>query len=108
MKIPDGTRFTKEEVAFMLEAPSLPNPYSKIKKKSAAKEGFREMKNTATTLHNRKVKMPKETKYAPGAKIPVNTCNIQVQAEINMAKTLTYTDFQTVSRAVLTGALISD
>ena len=108
LKIPEGTRFTKEEVAFMLEAPSLPNPESKIKKKSVAKEGFREMKNTAQTLHNRKVKMPKETKYAPGAKIPTNSCNVQVKTEINMAKSLTYTDFKTVSRAVLTGALTPD
>jgi hypothetical protein len=35
--MPEGEVFTKEEVAYMLEAPSLPSPDQKAKKKSRKK-----------------------------------------------------------------------
>jgi hypothetical protein len=37
LRMPEGEIFTKEEVAYMLEAPSLPSPDQKPKKKSTAK-----------------------------------------------------------------------
>ncbi len=59
-------RFTKEEVAYMLEADSLPNPDKTKKRKSTAKTGVRVIKNTPITLHNRKIKMPKEVNMLLG------------------------------------------
>jgi len=106
LKCPNGTRFTKEEVAFMLDADSLPNPVGAKKRKSAAKTGQRDIKNTPSVLHNRKIKMPKEVKYAPGAKLPLNHISILAhQLNCNAADVIDYTDFKTASRAVLTGAL---
>ena len=45
LKCPEGQRFTKEEVAWMLDAESLPNPIQKSPRKSSAKLGKRELKN---------------------------------------------------------------
>jgi hypothetical protein len=64
------------------------------------------MKNCAQTLHNRKVNLPKEVKYAPGAKIPAHTCSLtSMNLQCYHVNSMSYTDFKTVSRAVLTGAL---
>jgi hypothetical protein len=38
LRMPEGEIFTKEEVAYMLEAPSLPSPDQKAKKKSQAND----------------------------------------------------------------------
>jgi hypothetical protein len=104
--MPEGKIFTKEEVSYMLEAPSLPSPDQKPKKKSTAKEGTRPMKNCAQTLHNRKVNLPKEVKNAPGVNIPTHTCSFtSMNLQCYHVNTMSYTDFKTVSRAVLTGAL---
>ena len=46
----------------MLESTSLPNFVDKNAKKSAAKTGIRTVSNRPKTLHNRKIKMPKEVK----------------------------------------------
>jgi hypothetical protein len=106
LRMPEGEIFTKEEVAYMLEAPSLPSPDQKAKKKSTAKEGPRPMKNCAQTLHNRKVNLPREVKYALGANIPVHTCSLtSMNLQCYHVNSMSYTDFKTVSRAVLTGAL---
>jgi hypothetical protein len=104
--MPGGKVFTKEEVTFMLEAPSLPSPDQKQKYKSAAKEGPRPMKNCAQTLHNRKVNLPREVKNAPGASIPNHSCFLtSMNLQCYHVNSMSYTDFKTVSRAVLTGAL---
>jgi len=106
LRTPDGTIFTKEEVAFMLEAPSLPSPDDKPKKKSVAKEGPRTLKNCGKTLNSRKVNLPKEVKYAPGARIPTHSCQLQaMNQQCIHTNTMSYTDFNTVSKAVLTGTL---
>jgi hypothetical protein len=76
LRMPEGEIFTKEEVANMLEAPSLPSPDQKPKKKSTAKEGQIPLKNCAPTLHNRKVNLPKEVRNTPGANIPTHTCSL--------------------------------
>jgi hypothetical protein len=52
LRMPTNEIFTKEEVAHMLEAESLPSPGDKPKKKSVSKKGIREVKNTPETLHN--------------------------------------------------------
>ena len=70
LKILKNYSFTRAEVADMLDAPSLPNPSDAKKKESMAKTGIRTVKNMPKTLHSRKIKMPKEVNYAPGAKLP--------------------------------------
>ena len=55
----------------MLESTSLPNFVDKNAKKSAAKTGIRTVSNRPKTLHNRKIKMPKEVKITPGAKLQI-------------------------------------
>ncbi len=60
LTIPQGKRFTSEEVRNLLELESLPapSPKSKQKSESKAKLGKRIIKNTPTTLGERKVKLP--------------------------------------------------
>ena len=69
VRLRQGEKFSPEEVAWMLDAPSLTSPTGK-KRKSSAKTGQGQVKNCPTTLHNRKIKLPKEANYAPGAKLP--------------------------------------
>jgi hypothetical protein len=59
LKIPSGTRFTKEEVATLLEVPSLPNPVPKKTRKITAKEGVQVIKNAPKMAAKRKVKEPR-------------------------------------------------
>ena len=109
LRMPTNEIFTKEEVAHMLEADSLPSPDEAKKKKSAAKTGVREVKNNPKTLHNRKIKMPREVKNAPGAKLPAFSCDIKpIKIDCNRAEYLSYGDFRTVSQAILTGTLTKE
>ena len=112
LSIPKNYVFTAEEVADMLDAPSLPHPEQKKKAKpSTAKTGKREIKNVPKMLNNRAIKMPKEVQYAPGAKLPREmqhksklACNnFQLKGTQNM--TMSYHDFSTVSTAILNGTL---
>ena len=129
LKIPSGTRFTREEVATLLDVPSLPNPIDKKARKTTAKTGPRTIKNTPKMLSNRTVKAPKKSLNRPGVILPprLNTvyvtrwypgCNVNrktrqdnkrllrtSQIEMNQVKTMSYHDFRTVSKAVLTGIL---
>ena len=99
LRLREGEEFSPEEVSWMLDAPSLTSPTGK-KKKSTAKTGERQVKNCPTTLHNRKIKLPKEANYAPGAKLPKTK-----RYPVNFNDTISYTDFRTASQAVLTGIL---
>jgi hypothetical protein len=55
LTIPDGKRFTPEEVQNLLELESLPAPLSSKKKaESKAKTGKRNIKNTTLTLGEKK------------------------------------------------------
>ena len=106
MKIPTGYEFTKEEVSHMLEATSLPNPEKKKRKTSTSKLGEREVTNIPVTLYNRKIKMPKEVKYAPGALLPTCQCTIkQIHFECNHNETIDYSDLKIASKAVLSGMI---
>jgi len=129
LKVPSGTRFTKEEVAILLDVPSLPNPIDKKTRKSTAKTGPRIIKNTPKMLSNRTVKAPQKSLRRPGVILPpkLNTiyhtkwypgCNINRQKrqsnkaalrttemQLNNVETMSYNDFRTVSKAVLTGIL---
>ena len=70
LKIPSGTRFTREEVATLLDVPSLPNPVDKKARKTTAKTGPRTIKNTPKMLSNRTVKAPKKSLNRPGVILP--------------------------------------
>jgi hypothetical protein len=129
LKIPSGTRFTKEEVATLLEVPSLPNPVPKKARKSTAKEGVRIIKNTPKMVAKKKVKEPKTSNKRPGIIRPIKVNTIYVTkwypgtntsrakrqtnkaimrsriTEVRTVRTMSYNDFKTVSKAVLTGIL---
>ncbi len=66
LKIPFGNRFTKEEVATLLDVPSLPKPVPKKTHKSTEKEGVRVIKNVRKMLPKRTVKEPRTTNKRPG------------------------------------------
>ena len=104
LKIPTGTKFTREEVAWMLEADSLPNPVLKTGRASKAKLGARELKNTPKILPKRKVKLPAKSLRRPGVVLPTCTCRMAKQRfACNHVEAMSYNDFRTVSKAVLTG-----
>ena len=125
MTLPSDLRFTKEEVAIMLDVPSLPNPIAKAARKSTAKTGTRIIKNTPKMLADRKIKMPQTSMRRPGVILPTNACEV-IRAEAltfterkklrNRAARvshtraieedlISYTDFKSISRAILTGVL---
>jgi hypothetical protein len=110
LKLPDGLKFSKEEVAFLLEADSLPNPGKLVKKTSKAKQGLREVKNDPKMVPKRKVNLPKTTlQKRPGALLPACSCRLAVNRfpcnHINVDNGMSYTDFKAVSNAILTGNL---
>jgi len=83
MSIPTGTKFTAEQVAYMLEAESLPAPVGKEKKQSTAKAGKRQLTNLPKTLGAKKLRLPPTSFRRPGLILPpridVNSVNIQYQ-----------------------------
>ena len=83
LSIPAGTKFTAEQVAFMLGAESLPAPVGKEKKKSTAKEGKRQLANLPKTLGAKKLRLPPTSFKRPGLILPPriksNSVNIQYQ-----------------------------
>ena len=113
LKIPRNYKFTEEEVASMLDSPSLPNPKAKKPKSSAAKTGTRQVKNLPQMLNKRTIKMPKEVRSAPGAKLPktkprLAQCNhITIQHECNQ-NDISYQDFNSISTSILKGTLTTE
>ena len=125
MTLPSDLRFTKEEVATMLDVPSLPNPIKKPARKSTAKTGTRIIKNTPKMLADRKIKMPQTSMRRPGVILPTNSCEVIRTEELTFAERkrlknrtakvtqiraieedlISYTDFKSISRAILTGVL---
>ncbi len=67
LTIPNGKKFTKEEVAYMMDAESVEDPTSSKPKRSTGKPGKRCFPNMPQTLHEQKIKMPKESFRRPGA-----------------------------------------
>jgi hypothetical protein len=60
-------------------------------------------------LHNRKIKLPKEVKHAPEAKLHKTPCPIkQVKLECHQTDFMSYSNFKTVSQAILTGTLTKE
>jgi hypothetical protein len=109
--IPENYKFSKEEVATMLELDSLPNPVEKKRKSSAAKMGERQIKNVPKTLSARKIKMPKESMKRPGVILPKREKKKRVDEstfdfmDCSAVETMSYDDFKTSSKAILKGIL---
>ena len=60
-------------------------------------------------MHNRKIKLPKEVKHAPEAKLHKTPCPIkQVKLECHQTDFMSYSNFKTVSQAILTGTLTKE
>ena len=104
--IPEGTRFNKDELVRLLELPSIENPIEKPKKKSISKPGKRNVPNLPKTLHEKKVNLPKETFRRPGVKLPACKCTTQQVYGLQCCHTtISYSDMNTVAKAVTEGIL---
>ena len=109
LSIPKDYTFTPEEVADMLEAPSLPNPdTTKTKRPSKTRTGKVEIRNTPPTLNNRKVKLPKEVRRAPGAKLPPGVQHtIPYQRHTIQCHNISYSyqDIKTMTNTITSGSI---
>ena len=72
LTLPQGFKLEKEEVEFLLKGRSPPAVEKKTAKKTKAVVGKRLIKNTPSTLSNKKLNLPKTTKYRPGMLLPAN------------------------------------
>ena len=105
LSIPNGKRFTNEEVAYMMEAESLLDPIPrKPKSSSSGKPGKRSFPNMPKTLHERKIKMPKESFRRPGLLLPTCSCT-QLQEEECKHPTMNYDELKTVSKILVGGQI---
>jgi hypothetical protein len=112
--IPQGKRFSAEEVRHLLELESLPAPTLKSKRKSEskAKLGKRNIENTPTTLGEKKVKLPQTSFRRPGLILP-RLCrqnSLETTYSLNCAHTTTllYKDFSSMSKFVTPGTITID
>ena len=98
LTIPDGREFTSDEVRWLLEADSIQSPFFKKKPPSKAKLGKRFIKNNPKTLGERKIKLPKETRWrTSGVVLPtLKTSVIKKQL-----KTISYEDFTHATQLIL-------
>jgi hypothetical protein len=109
LMIPQGKHFSSEEVRNLLELESLPAPSPKAKRKSEskAKLGKRIIKNTPTTLGEKKVKLQPTSFRRPGLVLP-RLCRqncLDTRYGLNCAHTttLSYKDFSTMSKFITPG-----
>ena len=75
LTIPSDFKLTKSQLFNLLNGPSpVDDTNRKAPTKSKAQEGPKKIKNTPTTLHNRKIKMPRTTNsiYRPGVLLSAN------------------------------------
>ena len=106
LTVPHGKKFSKEEVAYMMEAESLLDPIpKKPKSTSSGKPGKRSFPNMPKTLHERKIKMPKESFRRPGLLLPTCSCT-PLQFQECEHPTINYDELKVVSK-VLTGGQIN-
>jgi len=109
LMLPEGYKFTPEEVATLLELESLPSPKGKKRKQeSKAKPGKRDIKLTPQTLGERKIKIPPTTLRRKGAILPNTKCQITTCPESHKGiacyhTTISYQDFANVSKFVIPG-----
>ena len=110
--IPDGKKFTPEEVQSLLELESLPGPHpKKHKTESKAKTGKRNIKMTPQTFGKRKVKTPPTTLRRKGVILPECQCSIDhfpdhANGLLCQHASISYTDFSNISKFILPGQAI--
>ena len=104
LTIPNSKKFSKEEVAYMLEVESLIDPVTKKPKRSTAKAGKRVFPNMPQTLHERKIKMPKESFRRPGMLLPTCSCNI-IQSETCAHPTMNYDELKHITQVLIGGQM---
>ena len=86
LTIPCGTQFSREEVANLLQLPSLPAPLQK-KPKSSAKAGKRTLKNMPKTLGKKnKTLPPTSSTRTLGVVLPSNASNMIACNAINITR----------------------
>ena len=107
--LPEGYKFTPEEVATLLELESLPSPNPKKKKaESKTKIGKRNVKITPQTLGERKIKTPPTTLRRKGAILPKQEVNRITDDAPNWPCTQTqisYRDFANMSKILIPGQI---
>ena len=105
--LPEGTKFTSEEVATLLELESLPSPSKKKRKpESKAKTGIRTIKLTPKTLGERKIKVPPTTLRRKGIILPTKTCRFKncadnINGTVCIHSAITYKDFADVTKIII-------
>jgi len=113
LTIPAGKRFSPEEVQNLLELESLPASLPPKKKaESKAKTGKGNIKNTPTTLGEKKVKLPPTSFCRPGLILP-RQCKancIETSFGINCIHTTTmsYQDFANSTKFLAPGTISID
>ena len=83
LTIPANTQFTKEELTNLITGPS-PLDTMLSKKVSKTKAGKRSVKNIPVTLGNKKVNLPRTTKYRPGMLLPIHILTRAGQKKIDL------------------------
>jgi len=104
LTIPHLRKFSKEEVAYLLEAESLIDPIPKKPKRSTAKAGKRVFPNMPETLHERKIKMPKESLRRPGVLLPTCSCS-PLQIEECNHPTMNYDELKHIAHVLIGGKI---
>ena len=101
LSIPEGRPFTSEEVKHLLEADSIESPILKKKPPTKAKLGQRIVKNTPATLGDKKVRLPKESRWRrTGVVLPTFTTDVDEQ-EAKLGNSLSYLDLEHVTKIIL-------
>ena len=87
LTIPYGTYFSREEVANLLELPSLPAPLQPKKKKSSAKAGPRVLQSLPKTLGKKNKKLPPTSSTrTSGVVLPAQSSQIVAVNAINVTR----------------------
>ncbi|MGV0982791.1 MAG: reverse transcriptase domain-containing protein [Polynucleobacter sp.] len=104
LSCPEGRVFTKEELRYMLDADSLKDPNASKPKRSTAKDGKRLMPNMPQTLHDRKIKMPRESFRRPGVLLPTCSCT-PLQEEECEHPTMNYDELKAITKVLVGGKI---
>ena len=104
LTIPNMRKFSKEEVLHLLEAESIQDPIPKKPKRSTAKAGKRVFPNMPETLHERKIKMPRESFRRPGVLLPTCSCT-PLQVENCPHPTMNYDELKHIAHVLIGGKI---
>jgi len=106
--IPEGYKFSKKEVADLLEIESLKDPLHDKPKRSSGKPGKRIVQNLPKVLHEKKVNLPKESFRRPGIKLPICACTTYSQGLPCNHLTINYDELNSLSKVLTSGKIHKD